>query len=500
MPGEIGLYLKDKLPSFVYKSTKSVVSRLLMKKVTLPLSILTLAPYLRAAGFEPVLIDGRVEDSIRRLDEELSDRVLYVGISCLTGSSIYFGLQCAKHVRATHPDIPIVWGGVHVTLTPEQSLRTSDCVDIVVRGEGELTAAELALSLANGGDLSKVNGISYKRNGEIIHTPDRPFFPFDEQLELDYHGVIDMEKYDLSRFLYQSERGCPHRCRFCDVLVVHRNSFRKKSAERVLKDIERIHRIFKPEKLVLVDDCFFADFKRAETIISGLRNMNTGMQWHASCRAQYFRRTNVDFWRRAKESGLSDVYVGVESGSQFILDYIKKDCTVEDIDNGVNQIKEAGLVFMTNLMCGFPKERAEDVNLSMDLADRLRRDYPETVQLGKMFLYAPCPGTPLHREVVEAGFQPPQTLEEWGQFRIGSRAHTEWHPLVNYLWAVSVCSHRGIPFDWNVSRQRLKRINIPGVVIDMLGHIAWCRWKYRYFKYAVDLKVIDFIDRFFYLW
>ncbi|MDQ7837066.1 MAG: radical SAM protein [Thermodesulfobacteriota bacterium] len=499
MPGEIGLYLKDKLPPLIYKATRDIFSRLLQKKVTLPLSVLALAPYLQKAGFEPVIIDGRVEDSIKRLNEELDDKVVFVGISCLTGSSVFFGLQCAQHVRKVNPKIPIVFGGVHVTLTPEQSLRTSEFVDIVVRGEGEHTAAELAKCLTDGGDLSKVDGVSYKKDGEIIHNQDRPFFSFNDQLEFDY-SLLNMDNYDLSRFLYQSERGCPHRCQFCDVLVVHRRTFRKKSAEMVLKDMKGIYDKYKPDKLILVDDCFFADFKRATAVIEGLIGMKLDMKWHASCRAQYFRRTTVDFWKRAKESGLVEVYVGVESGSQKILDYIKKDCTIGDIKSGVEQINEAGLTFMTNLMCGFPGEEKRDVELSMDIIDKLRNGYPETVQLGKIFLYAPCPGTPLHKKVVEAGFDPPKTLYDWGQFRIGHRSHTEWHPLVDYLWAVSVCSHRGVPFSWKTARQRLKRLNIPGVVRDMLGHIAWYRWKHRYFKYPLDVKIIDSIDRFFYLW
>lgn len=499
MPGEIGLYLKDKLPPLLYKATKRGFARLLQKKVTLPLSILCLIPYLKRAGYEVVAIDGRVEDSLQRLTQEVDESVLYVGISCLTGSSIFFGLCCAEHIRKLNPRVPLVWGGVHVTLTPDQSLRTSEFVDIVVRGEGEFACVELADYLSQGGGLSGVLGISYKQNGEIFHNEDRPFMDFDEQLPFDY-DVLNMAYYDLDRFLYQSERGCPHRCQFCDVLVVHRRSFRKKSAEKVLKDIKGISDSYKPKKLILVDDCFFASTERANTVIQGLIDMNLDMEWHASCRAQYFRRYNTDYWKWAKKSKLCELYVGSESGSQKILDYIKKDCKLEDIYEGVQQVHDAGMIFMTNLMCGFPVEEKKDLDLSMDLVDKLRSTYPETVQLGKIFLYAPCPGTPMHYSVVEAGFTPPATLYDWGQFRIGHRSHTEWHPLVDYLWAVSVCSHRGLPFDWSITRQRFKRLNFPGILRDLLGHIAYIRWKKRYFKYPVDLKIIDLIDRTFYLW
>ena len=498
-PGEMGLYLKDKLPPLLFKLTKNIFLKLLKKKVTIPLSILGVGTYLKQEGFEVVLIDGRVEDSIERLRQELNNNILFVGISALTGSSITFGLFCADYIRKRDSKIPIVWGGVHVTLTPEQSLATSNLVDIVVKGEGEITGVELAKALQNNADLSNVCGISYKLNEKIYHNPDRLFMNFDEELELDY-GMLNMDYYDMDRFLYQSERGCPHRCEFCDVLVVHRRKFRQKSAESVLRDLERINRLFRPQKIVFVDDCFFADFKRADKIVECLIEGKMDMQWHASCRASYFRKTNVDFWKKAKKSGLAEVYVGIESGSPKMLDYIKKDCTIEDILNGAKQIAEADILFMTNLLFGFPGETEEDIQMSLDLVKYLRKTYGKNMQLGRIFLYGPCPSTPMFFKVVKAGFVPPQTLNGWGKFRIGDPENLKWHPLFDYLSAVAICSHQGKPFDWRISLKRLRRINIPGIIIDFLGHLAWLRWENNYFKYPFDLKLIQLLEKYFYLW
>lgn len=501
MPGEIGLYLKDRLPAPIFKLMRPFFNKILKMPVVIPLALLTLGAYFKRAGFDPVIIDARVEDPIERLVKELDDRVVYVGFSALTGSHVKYSLMIADHVRKVRPNIPLVWGGVHVTLVPEQSLRTSDLVDVVVRGEGEITGVELAQALSEGMPLEGLLGIGYKdkTTGNVVLNEERPFFPFTEQLDIDY-SLVDMERYDNNVFLYQSERGCPHRCSFCDVLVVHKRTFRKKTGEQVLEDLKRIHEKFKPGKVVFVDDCFFADFKRARIVIDGLIKMNLNMKWHASCRAQYFSKTDVDFWKYAKQSGLDEVYVGTESGSQEILDYINKDCTLEDILNGAEQIDKAGIIFMTNLMCGFPKETIEDVNKSLDFVDKLRNGWPKTMQVGKIFLYAACPGTPLHFQVVAAGFKPPRTLYGWGQFRIGHRSHTEWHPNVDYLWAVSVCSMYGHKFRLLHSIPRLKRLNIPGFTRDLLGHLAYYRWKYRYFKYPFDLKLIQLIDDIFYSW
>ncbi|MCX6765348.1 MAG: radical SAM protein [Candidatus Nealsonbacteria bacterium] len=499
-PGPLGLYLKGELLSVILDNplSKRFFSYVLNRKVTLPLSILCLVPYLKNAGFKIALIDGRVEDSLARLKEELSDEVLYVGISALTGNMIHYGLFCAEYVRNYNSSIPIVWGGVHVTIATQESMSTSELIDIAVRGEGEITAVELAKVLQNNGNLSEVLGISFKKDGEIYHNPDRLFMDFDTQLEIEY-DALPLNRYDITdTLLYQSERGCPHRCAFCDVVIVHRGKFRQKKAETVLRDFERIHTTLSPRRIQLVDDCFFTDLKRAKVIIDGLIDLNLGIQWHASCRAQYFRKTDVEFWKLAKKSRLDDLYVGGESGSQRTLDYIKKDCTVEDILNAARQANEAGIELWTNFMCGFPEETVEDIGKTIGLIDFLNITYKDKMRIGAIFLYAPCPGTPMHQKVVEAGYVPPKTFAEWGRFIIGDRSHTCWHPFINYISAVSLCSKWGRKFDLKKSLGRLRRFNLPGILMDVLGHIAYLRWKNKKFSYSYDLKVLRAINRFFY--
>ena len=121
-----------------------------------------------------------------------------------------------------------------------------------------------------------------------------------------------------------------------------------------------------------------------------------------------------------------------------------------------------------------------------------------TGSIGTIFLYAPCPGTPLYYEVCKAGYQPPQSLAEWGEFIIGDRAHSDWHPFIDYLTAVSLCSKRGRPFNLNISLRRLLRFNLPGILMDILGHFAYCKWQKRDFRYSLDLKLLRALNRLFY--
>ncbi len=517
MPGEIGFYLRDKLPGIIANldTTQDFFQYLFLHMKTLPLQFLAIAPYLQRAGFEVVIIDGRIQNARKQLAEEIDDRVVYVGITALSGSMVKYGLYCAEVVRRLNPVLPIVWGGVHVTLSAEQALQTSDLVDIVVRGEGEFTAVELAQTLVTNGDLSSVKGLSWKSNGKSVHNPDRPFMNFDEQLPFDY-SLLPIEKYNTNDvLLYQSERGCPHRCAFCDVVIVHRRMMRQKSAQRVLDDLKSLYERFHPTKVHFVDDCFFADLHRAQAVIEGLIEMKTDMQWHASCRAQYTRRTDKAFWERARASGLCEVYVGAESGSQKILDYIKKDCTLDDVDRAAEQICGAGIHLMTNFMTGFPIEDREDLNKTADLIDRLDRTYKDKISVGRIFLYAPCPGTPLHHEVVEAGFRPPSTLRGWGDFRIGDMSHTLWHPDIKYFASATLCSKYGRNLQSGDVAKRLKGglrryslvvflrllvLKLPEFLTVLLSRRAGKKWPERDFRYTWDMKMLRWLNMTFDSW
>ena len=117
---------------------------------------------------------------------------VFVGVTCMSGQQIGYGLEFARRVRAENPHCPIVWGGVHPTLLPEQT-AANECVDVVVRGESELVVADLADRLAAGEPLDDVNGLTYKAQGEIVSTPDADLIDLDSiPLELPY-DLLDLD-------------------------------------------------------------------------------------------------------------------------------------------------------------------------------------------------------------------------------------------------------------------------------------------------------------------
>jgi radical SAM superfamily enzyme YgiQ (UPF0313 family) len=212
-----------------------------------PLALLHIAALLKQESFSVRILDMRLEDY---RNFQVGNPV-FVGISCMSGLQIKYALEFARHVRMQNPSCPIVWGGVHPTLLPEQT-AVNDFVDIVVRGEGELIVKELANALAMKRPLDNVAGITHTLNGLVVNNPDGKIIDLDTiPIDLPYE-LLQLERYPSfksGRFHIQTSRGYPHRCGFCYNSIFNKNRWRGKSAKRVLDEIEYIIKNIHTSKL-----------------------------------------------------------------------------------------------------------------------------------------------------------------------------------------------------------------------------------------------------------
>src|SRR5262249_35331015 len=135
-----------------------------------PMSLLSLAAPLEEAGYEVRLIDAAIEPNyLQRIADEIKEACCF-GVSLLTGPMILPALEASELVRRLSPGLPLVFGGWHPTLLPDQTLR-DDCVDVIVRGQGERTFVELVRSLEKGDSLAGVTGVSFKDGRRVVHNP-----------------------------------------------------------------------------------------------------------------------------------------------------------------------------------------------------------------------------------------------------------------------------------------------------------------------------------------
>jgi len=455
----------------------------------IPLSLLYIASVLKQDNFNVRILDMRIEDFRSPIGDPL-----FVGISCMSGMQIKYALEFAKLVKNQKPLCPIVWGGVHPTLLPEQTI-SNEYVDIVVRGEGELIVREIANHLSNNLPIESVKGISFKKAGKIVNNPegdniDLNLIPINLPYEL-----LEIEKYPSlksGRFHIQTSRGCPHRCGFCYNISFNKSRWRGKNAKRVLDEIEYIVKTFPNVKVIdPIDDNVFVDQRRVEDICNGLLERKLGIQWRANCRFDYLAKYDKAFLELLEKSGCVELDFGGESGSARLQELIHKDVTADQMLNSVRALKDyaPGIEPYVSWMSGLPGETEKDLAETFNLMDMMVAANPNTQHYG-IFVYTPFPSSLIKSLPKE--FSTPKTLEEWSNIAV-FHFDPPWHSksYVSKLHSISAVSRCAF---YPQSRLR-ERDFLFRIAYGCLNKTAKFRWKHRYFGFIVELKIANFLAR-----
>ncbi|MBI4845294.1 MAG: B12-binding domain-containing radical SAM protein [Candidatus Omnitrophica bacterium] len=458
----------------------------------MPLAYLYLSCVLRENGFIPEVIDMRLEE-YNSVDPR---EYLFIGITSVTGPVIKFGLNFAKFAKERCPDITIVWGGIHPSLLPEQTLENK-YVDIVVVGEGEETVKELSLALYEGGSLSDIKGIAYKSEGKAHLNPVREFIDLNSiTKELPYELFLN-KKYALDYFPVHTSRGCPYRCGFCYNLAFNQRKWRAKRAELVIDEIDYVVKKFGARHLSFTwEDEFFIDKNRVEEICRGMLERGIKVKWDAFCRFNHFYKFEDEFIKLLENAGCSTLSFGGESGSQRMLDeVIQKDVKVEQIITTTEKLAKTNIRQVVSFMSGLPGETDEDMNQTYRLMDKLCQINPN-IYLNGIFLYTPYPGTTLFNLVrKEFNYSMPASLEEWANFGIYRNVGATWQSKVyiNKFKTISILTR----FPFYQKKFSFKDVGsvIGGgrfskfpynVVYYIYSLLARWRWKKRFFRFPLE--------------
>lgn len=389
------------------------------RRVELPLSLLCPATPLDRQGYRIKIIDEFANPFWKReLLESLTQKPICFGVTCMTGPQILHAIEGCKLVKERYPDLPIIWGGIHASLLPEQTLK-NPYVDIIVIGEGEDTFEEIVKALEAGAPLSCVPGICYKEDGKVRYTGVRSFVNLEDQPPLSYH-LINMDHYrrrlfGVDHISFNSSRGCTFRCSFCWDPIMHKRKWRAMSPETVLDHLKRIIRDYDIKGFLFTDDHFFIDMERAYNILEGI--IRAGLNISISklqIRADTICRLDKEFLQLMVRAGVKRFSVGVESGSQRVLGLIKKDCSVEEVIEANRKLIPYPIVPVYLFMMGLPTETPEEFAQSIRLAVQLTDENPRAVKTFN--IYTPYPGTELYALALQLGLKEPQRLEDWARF------------------------------------------------------------------------------------
>lgn len=388
----------------------------------IPVPVLAVATPLEKNGYKTLIIDQRVDENWRALLETalVSNEIICVGISTMTGSQIIGGIEAFKVVKSISPETPVVWGGVHPSLMSEQTAE-SEFVDIVVIGEGEETMVELVQKLEQKKSLETVKGLCYKKNGKVVYTPHRGLLDV-EKLDLPAYHLVNMDKYYTPDFYTTStksmkipfitSRGCSFRCAYCYNIIYNERKFRGMTPEKVVNQIANIVDRYNTSNIFLLDDNFFNQPNRVRKICELFVKDKLDVTLHnVNVRANSIVRSEQKFLNFIYDIGFRKLFIGCESGSDEILRMICKDSKREHAVIANRKLREVGIEPVYSFMAGFPSESIDKVKETLSLMEILVEDNPYAKVV--LSLYSPFPGTPLFDTCIEKGMPYPKSLEDW---------------------------------------------------------------------------------------
>jgi radical SAM superfamily enzyme YgiQ (UPF0313 family) len=385
------------------------------QKVMIPLGLLCLATPLSLEGYRVKIIDQRVEPNWRSmLLHELEHAPICVGISSMTGPQLQHALRLSQMVKA-YGDIPVVWGGPHASLLPEQTLK-NDHIDVVVQGEGEETFRELVYTFEGKRDLQSVKGIWYKESGKIKHTDSRPFLDLNQQPPLAYH-LIDARCYvrviaGTEHLNFVTSRGCPHACTFCVNMPLNRRRFRSMDPDLAVQRIKDFVKTYHIGGITISDMNFFTDMDRGRNLLRGLikEDLNLVIS-KLSVRVDTLLRMEEDDFRLLERAGCRRITVGVESGSERIQTLLSKKFDYQGLLRMNRELGQYPITPSYLFMMGIPGETMGELSESVHLALTLVDQNPHAVI--QFSIYTPFPGTELFDRAVTHGLDMPKRIEDW---------------------------------------------------------------------------------------
>lgn len=354
-----------------------------------PLGLLYLATVLKRRGVRVSVLDqaarGLADDEtvdwIEKQDPDI------VGFSTFASSGRTAGLISGK-IKRKNPNVVVILGNQYATFNPERILKKYPSVDIIGRGEGEETVVELADCIEAGGDMRQIRGITFRQEGRIVATPDRPLikdldsipFPDRSLLTEEYHCFMAGTNVAPKKFTsFVSSRGCPYSCRFCSCTKFARNRWRSRSIENVMEEL-RILDDEGYEQLIFVDDSFTANPKQTINLCRNMRKEKIDMDYICEGRVN---NCSFELFREMAVSGCRILYFGIESANQRILDYYHKMTTAEQNETAIRTAKKAGVdVIVGSFIVGAPDETREEIQNTIDFAKKVPLDLPQFNILG----------------------------------------------------------------------------------------------------------------------
>jgi radical SAM superfamily enzyme YgiQ (UPF0313 family) len=402
------------------------------RRARFPLSVLNLAGSL-ADRYDSTIVDGNVESdgvaaTLRALQSDSYDAV---GLTVMGGPQVGTAIEISTAVRERFPSLPIAWGGYFPTLYPAAAIN-APYVDYLVRGQGEQTFPALLEAIQkgqSGQDLSLIDGLTWRREGEVIHNRDRKFAALHSPALLPYEKLHDLRGYLPRTFMgqrtaaYQAALGCRFRCTFCGVAAMFNGATALPPAQRLEQDLIYLRDRVGADSIQFYDHNFF---DREEDMIPLLEVMaRHQLPWWCYARADALVNLSPETWTLVRKSKLRMAYIGAESPSDALLRSIRKGTSSDQTMAVAELCRSHGIIPELSFMVAPPQDPEGETERTFEFIRRIKRINPDA----EIIVYI---HTPLPPESVPAGTRSrlkplldyrgdpvvfPKTPEEWTERR-----------------------------------------------------------------------------------
>jgi radical SAM superfamily enzyme YgiQ (UPF0313 family) len=360
-------------------------------------ALMSMGAVLKEQGMDVEVLDllstrysqKKIEAHLARYQPDL------IGITSVT-MNFPAAVRILQTCKTLMPEASAVIGGPHATFMAEETLRSYPEVDIVVRGEGEKTIREVARALDRREGLEEVMGLTFRCNGTVVRTEDRPFIEDIDRLPLPDRTLFPISRYLAMRVPASvlTSRGCPTGCSFC---VGYRMTGRKgrfRNPLRVVDEIEGARRLGF-EEVCIDDDLFTRNRRHVTAICDEILNRGLKLKLYIFARVD---TVDEPLLRKLKEAGCAMICFGLESGNQKILDLANKRATVERARRAVELSKAAGIAPFGSFILGLPGETRETMEETVSFAQSLGIPHG-------FHLLSPFPGTRVREKAAEYGIK-----------------------------------------------------------------------------------------------
>ncbi len=319
-----------------------------------------------------------------------------IGITAMTTK---FGsvIQTAKFCREALPNVPIIIGGPHASAMPELTAQIPEC-DYVLRGEGDESIPELLNALRDKTDLSVIRGLTWKKDGKIIHNPDREFVKDLDSIAFpDRKALLNPENYsseDMGVIL--SSRGCPFCCSYC--FHMWNRQVRYRSVSAVIEEIMQVHKDYGTTQFSIKDDSFTVKRDHVLKLCEEFQKLPFKITFNCTTRVDII---DDEILSAMKKAGLAQLSIGIESGSKEILKATDKGITHEQILKAAALLNKHKIYWTGYFMIGLPQETEEDILKTLAFLKKSKPYY------GGLGVYNPFPRTKLFDQGVEMGLLEP---------------------------------------------------------------------------------------------